>query len=294
MDNCPKCGRKLKLTDWKPNCPGCGVNIVYYGREEMLDLEADKAEEDHAKLQKKIDRLKAAFIGSPLSIIRIFLSLLPIGALMLPLCTLTYSGPLIEQTTAKVNVITIYNLVSNLDFGAVTTFMSSKLLNSSATAYLVGIVAVLVSLVFVIIALFALIAACGPKGNIRNITNNSISIIGAATGIVAFSIFSKSIHGVFPEFISGTLSIGALIYLLSLVLLLAINIVIAVKKIPVKYKKVLIGGLDSEYYYELKNNGTDIKEIHAMMDEALNKIAEEKEAKKEHDKAKEAKADEGK
>ena len=35
MAKCPKCGRKLTLFDWKPNCPECGVNLVYYGMEEF-------------------------------------------------------------------------------------------------------------------------------------------------------------------------------------------------------------------------------------------------------------------
>ena len=80
MAKCPKCGRKLTLFDWKPNCPECGINLVYYGLEDKLLDEADAAEAEHAKLQKKIDRLKAAFIGSKLTIARIFLSLLPIAA----------------------------------------------------------------------------------------------------------------------------------------------------------------------------------------------------------------------
>ena len=41
MAKCPKCGRKLTLFDWKPNCPDCGVNLVYYGMEERLLAEAD-------------------------------------------------------------------------------------------------------------------------------------------------------------------------------------------------------------------------------------------------------------
>ena len=46
MAVCPKCGYKLKLTDWKPNCPKCGINLNYYGLEEKLQEEADVAEID--------------------------------------------------------------------------------------------------------------------------------------------------------------------------------------------------------------------------------------------------------
>ena len=90
---CPKCGGKLKLTDWRPNCPHCGVNMVYYGMEERLLLDADKAEAEHARTQPRIDRLKAAFVGSKLAIARIVFSVLPIAALFLPIAKFAFKAP---------------------------------------------------------------------------------------------------------------------------------------------------------------------------------------------------------
>lgn len=37
MDRCPKCGYKLKITDLKPECPGCGVNLMYYDMQLRLE-----------------------------------------------------------------------------------------------------------------------------------------------------------------------------------------------------------------------------------------------------------------
>ena len=124
MANCPKCGAHLKLTDWRPTCPHCGINLIYYGMEERLLEDADKAESEHAVFQKKLDRLKASFIGSPLTIIRIVLSLLPIGALMLPLANVSFWGPFFEKKVS-VNAITIYNAVSALDFDALFKYIGS-------------------------------------------------------------------------------------------------------------------------------------------------------------------------
>ena len=31
---CPKCNYKFKPTDWRPECPQCGVNVLYYGVED--------------------------------------------------------------------------------------------------------------------------------------------------------------------------------------------------------------------------------------------------------------------
>ena len=69
MANCPKCGYKLKFTDFKPECPGCGVNLMYYNHQERLAEDADKAEAEHVQMQPKVDRIKFAFIGTKLSIV---------------------------------------------------------------------------------------------------------------------------------------------------------------------------------------------------------------------------------
>lgn len=277
MANCPKCGRKLTLLDWRPNCPGCGVNLVYYGMEERLLKEADAAEAEHARLQKKIDRLKASFIGSKLTIVRIILSILPIAALMLPLCSVTYSGPFIEQTTTNVNAIEIYNLVSSLDFDALFTMIGSDLLGTSFIGYAGSLVCILLSLVMVIVSLVMLTLACSPKGNPRNITLNCIAIVFAIASAVFFNVFSSGISAVFPEFISGSIGVGIFVYIAALALLLAINIVIAVKGVEVKYKQCFVGGIPAEEYFELVEKGTDIDVIHQMMAKALEEKAAEKE-----------------
>lgn len=277
MANCPKCGRKLTIFDWRPNCPGCGVNLVYYGMEERLLEEADAAEAEHARLQKRIDRLKASFVGSKLTIIRIVLSVLPIAALMLPLCTVSYSGPFIEATTTSVNAIEIYNLISSLDFDALITMLGSSVVGTSFIGYAGALVCLLLSLVMVIVSLVMLTLACSPKGNPRNITLNCITIALAVASVVFFNIFSNGISAVFPEFISGSIGFGIFVYIGALALLLAINIIIAVKGVDVKYKQCFVGGIPAEEYFELVEKGTDIEVIHQMMAEALeDKAAEEK------------------
>ena len=299
MAKCPNCGYSLKLTDWRPDCPKCGINLVYYGLDERLQEEADKAEIEHVRVQRKIDRLKASFVGSPFAIIRIFLSLLPIGALMLPLCSVTYSGPFIEQSTSKINAISLYNLVSSLDFDSLITMTGSKLVGKGFTGYAVSLICVLLSAVMVLISLFALVAANGPKGKIRNIINNCVSIALAVVSIVFFLSFSSNISSVFPEFFSASLQFGIFIYLFALALLLGINILIAVKNIPVKYKQCYIGGIPSEEYDEMIANGVPLEEIHAKMDKILaereaERVAEiqrkaaEKKAKEEEELARKA------
>lgn len=276
MAKCPKCGRHLKLTDWHPNCPGCGTNLVYYNMEENLMNEADAAELEHAHLQKRIDRLKASFVGSPLAIARIFISLLPIGMLMLPLCSVSFSGPLIEMTTKKINAIEIYNLVSSLDFDAVFTMMGSKLVGSSFTAYFVSLAAILLSLVFVVLSLVFLVASYGPKGKPRNIILNCLAIVAAVVSAISFTKFASGINAAFPEFVSGKLEFGVILYFVALLVLLVTNIIFAKKAAEVKYKQCYVGGIPAEEYEELVANGTDKDEIHNRMVAELAKKAAEK------------------
>lgn len=281
MAKCPKCGRKLTLFDWKPNCPGCGVNLVYYGMEERLLDEADAAEAEHARLQKRIDRLKASFVGSKLTIVRIILSILPIATLLLPLCSVTYSGPFIEQTTTNVGLIELINIVSSLDIDALLTMVGSGIVGTSFIGYAGALVCLLLSVVLIIVSLLMLMLACSPKGNPRNITLNIITIALAVASPVFFSIFASNISAVFPDFISANISFGIFVYIAALALLLAINIVIAVKGVEVKYKQCFIGGIPAEEYFELVEKGTEKAVIRQMMAEALEIKATEKEAKEE-------------
>lgn len=274
MAKCPKCGHKLKLTDYKPNCPKCGVNIVYYNMDERLQEEADIAELDHVRVQKKIDRLKASFVGSPYSLVRLALSILPLGALMLPLASVTYSGPFIEQKTSSINAVTIVNTVSSLNFDNLFRMTGSKLVGAGFTGYAVSLFAVLISLAMVVISLVALVAANGKKGNIRNIFNNCLAIAAAVVSIIFFTRFSSGIHSAFPEFFSGSVRFGAFVYLAALLALLAINVIITIKKPPVKYKQCYIGGIPYEEYEQMIADGVSMDEIHEKMD----KILAEKEA----------------
>lgn len=282
MANCPKCGRKLTLLDWKPNCPECGVNLVYYGMEERLMDEADKAEAEHARLQKRIDRLKASFVGSKLAILRIILSVLPIAALMLPLASISFNGPYIEATTTSINAIEIYNLVSSLDFDALFTMIGSGVVGSSFIGYAGALVGILLSLVFVILSLLLLTLACSPKGCVRNLIMNSLAIVAAVASIVMFTQFANGITAVFPDFVTdASIGFGIYVYIGMLALLLGLNIYLTVNKIEVKYKQCYVGGIPAEEYFELVEKGTDKETLHKMMAEALSEKAEEKEEAKE-------------
>lgn len=286
MAKCPKCGRKLTLFDWRPNCPGCGVNLVYYGLEDKLLDEADAAEAEHAKLQKRIDRLKASFAGSKLTVARIVLSLLPIVALLIPLCSVKFTNiPFRGEIGGSVNLITLINVFSGLDFDGLFAMFGNATLSGVFIGYAGALLTLALSLVFVLVSLFALVAACGPKGNVRNIILNSIAIVFSVASIIFFSVFSSNATKVFPEMFTGKIGAGIFVYIAALIALLVLNIVIAKKGTPVKYKPCFVGGIPADEYFELVEKGTSKEEIRKMMNDALDAIEAKKAAEKEAEEA---------
>ena len=107
---CPKCGYKLSMIDIKPECPVCNVNLVYYGMEESLSKEADRAEFEHAAGQPAMDRFKTSTIGNIYSIIRMVLSILPLVATLVPMGKVVVSLPFFQETTT-VNITVIIKVI---------------------------------------------------------------------------------------------------------------------------------------------------------------------------------------
>ena len=176
MANCPHCGKKLHLYDWRPECPGCGVNLVFYNSNQALLDESEKSEIEHAKFQPKVDRAKTATIGSKEGIIRMILFLIPIAALFLPLFKIAVSGK-----AKNFNAIDIYNSFSSLDIGGVLKSINPLVL----TALFIAIPAVC-CIVFTIMQ----IASGTKKGLKRNIVLSGISTFLVFASIVSFCIFS--------------------------------------------------------------------------------------------------------
>lgn len=57
MENkCPKCGKKLSLFYIRQNCSRCGCDLLNYNREEALERDAEKAEEEFARLDAVLSK----------------------------------------------------------------------------------------------------------------------------------------------------------------------------------------------------------------------------------------------
>ena len=268
MAKCPKCGRRLRLTQWRPECPSCGVNMVYYDANERLIVEAEKAEVEHAKSQPGIDRAKAAFFGSGAAIARVVLTVLPLGALFLPLFKAA-SG----AGEKKVDVIGLYRLLNEVGLGE----LPKRLLSGSLPAWSAALLAL--SAVMFLVCLIFLPFSLGKHGKGRTLALDLVRFGAALASAALFLVFAKALPSPFPAGAVGTLGIGAWLYLLLVAVSFVYDRVIGAKGLKVKYTPCLIGGIPSEEYFEMRKRGCSELEIRSRMVEALTVMQEEVRAK---------------
>ncbi len=237
---CPKCNYKLKITDWRPECPKCGVNVMYYGIEDRLREEADKAEYQHAKSQPKFDRLKFSLIGHPLSIVRIVLGLLPIVATLLPMGSVQYVLPYATKD-ATVNLVSIITFIidNGFDVDLLLKLLGSDFIGTGMIMWAAALVCLVLMVLLTLIGFFLLTLSCGKKGIVRNITIPSIGIVLATASFVCYNLMISNLEAALPGIFTG--SVNPLAYIavvIVFVAMIAVNVIYKKKNIQVKYKDV--------------------------------------------------------
>ena len=249
MAECPKCGRKLKLTDLKPTCPGCGTNLLYYKIEERLEVDAINAELEHAKTQQRIDRAKASMAGSALTIVRIVLLLVAVGMFFLPLAEFKEVGPYFDNTIS-INAIEVYNKVSALDFDGLFGMLGSPVLGTSMILFAVSVVTIALAAVCAVLELLLSFLSCSPHGFIRNVIFSVAGIVFTVASIITYGMFVKNIKAALPDVVDGGVKFGAYLAIVGFILVLAINIVIKIKGVDVKYKQSYVDSVPYETFVE--------------------------------------------
>lgn len=258
MANCPKCGYKLRMIDIKAECPKCGVNLLYYNQQERLALDADKAEEEHIKMQPKIDRIKFSFVGTKLSIVRLISLLIPIGVMFLPLASVNVNMPwnTIDKDISILNVV--MDIIMNLKLDILIDMISgSDLTRVAFIFYAASIIFILLAAVFAILNIPFDAISSSPKGFKRNITLSSCGIVFTVLSIISFLIFNSQLTKTFGAIYSGKIGIGGFLVILGFLIIIAINIIIKKKNVPVKYTDV------SEYVERIAKRKEEIAEMEA-------------------------------
>ena len=270
MANCPKCGYKLRMNDIKPECPKCGVNLLYYNQQERLALDADKAEEEHINFQPKIDRIKFSFVGTKFAVARLILLFFPIGMLFLPLANISVNMPYhsFDMNVSVLNVV--MDVIMKLNFEVLLDMITgSDLIRVAAICYALSIVFILITAIFAILNIPMDALSSSPKGFKRNITLSVCGIIFTVFSIVSFLVFNSQLTSSFGAMYSGKLGIGAFLVIVGFLAIIAINIIIKKKNIPVKYTDV------SEYVERIAKRKEEIAAMEAEA-EAMRKAYLEK------------------
>lgn len=276
MANCPNCKKHLRIINWKQHCPYCGTNIVMYDMQERLMQDADKAEVQYYYFQKKLDRLKASFVGSKLTVTRIFTSLLPIAALFLPIIKCEFTSPLPEKS-GNINAIDIYNMFGDIDFGALT-----QSLFKDGILFAVATVLFLLSIILLLVHFILLTLACSPKGKLRSYILNIAMLVCSVGAALSFALSPGEC------FAHGTLNIGTFLYIALFILNFVIEIIIYKKGFEIHHKQCYVGGIPAEEYFKMVQKGISHEELRREMYRRLDEMQAQKDAaaaKKEKEKS---------
>lgn len=241
MANCPKCNAHLKLTDWRPECPKCGVNMVYYGMEESLLKDAEKAEAEHAKFQKGLDRFKASSIGGARQIARLILAIIPVAGLFLPLAKLSVAeGPYMAAKDINVNILTIVMdyFMELFDINLITTGISSPVIGTAMLTFALSIVLLVLSIVMGILNFGRCFCSSKVSSCKKNVVVSVLSVLLLVGACITFSVFSKEISAVFPGMVDAGIGFGIFVTMALHLPVIIVNITCINNPIVVKYTEL--------------------------------------------------------
>ncbi len=271
MADCPKCGEHLKITDWKQHCPHCGGNIVIYDIQERLMKDADVAEVQYYHFQKKIDRLKASFVGSRLAVIRIFTSLIPILAIVVPFFKCTFNEPFVPFE-GFFSLFSLLDILDKFNVDSVLSLLDTVDGKLPLAVFLLSVGLILLTIVLLLLRFFCLTMSCSKRGK-------SICY-GFDITLLVLSVVSSVLFFVIPEnpYFSINFVIAPIVYFVLLVVNFIVDIAIFKKGINVKHAPCFVGGIPIEEYFQMIENGVPQEEIRSEMYRRLAKMQEEKEA----------------
>lgn len=255
--NCPKCGVKISPTDLKPNCKNCGVNILIYSQEYLLERDAKRTELEFAAGRIILAKVKAAFIGTALPIARLVLTLLCVAALLIPFAEANILTP-VFSSDISLSGIGVYNLFSGDMLTALPAFAGSALFGATIKKVLILLGAVL------LIALCDVGLLAAEILSFINIKKSAKSMcVISAVGIflcAAFYIFGFIAKGAqIPSYMNLTVGFGALAEALMLTAEFFVNYKIFKNGLPVKLRK--FDAERKETLRKIKNGEIDFDDL---------------------------------
>ena len=235
MAHCPKCGKKLKLTDISQFCPGCGVNMRFVNFEENFYKEAKIAELSQANMHLKVRHLKAAFKGSKLAVARLIVMILPIAALLVPAGRFVLTIPFLKDASYDFSALGIYNMFTNNVLDYVLKMTSSVLDPAAFGALRTALFAYAAVAVFGVLVLLTSILCFISYKNMQKVTAGvaCAGILASIVTMILISGFAKKAQN--SLLLEGKSGWGLLVAIAMFGVVLAVNILLSIKGIPVEY-----------------------------------------------------------
>lgn len=222
---CPNCGGEIGRFELAPDCKHCGANIFYSQQEKLLAEDAKRCELEFASFRILKAKLKSAFIGGPIRIMRLVAMIMAIGFIFIPVATLSVELPMFSSKIS-LGAFGIYQAFSGGEFSVFLSLADylPKLFPAFAALAIIFISIFLMGLgVFIALVLSFLNLNRSAK------VCCGFSVAGFALSVTAcvLSVLMPSIAE--PTFITAKSGFGAFALAAVFVLIFALNF-ITVKK----------------------------------------------------------------
>ena len=232
---CPKCNKEIGRFELAPNCKHCGVNIFYAQQEALLTEDAKRCELEYATFHILTAKLKNAFVGGKIQIMRIVAMVLAIGAIFIPFATVEAS---FNMFTAKFSfgAFGIYQAFSDGTLQAVLN------MNSYVPGLTFSLLALLVLIVLIFLCGFGVFVSLVLSFiNIQKSAKKAqiLSGIGIVFSSVSFWV-SCSLSEIFSDipFISAKFGAGSIACTAVLIFIFLLNKLVVMKNIQPSIKEI--------------------------------------------------------
>ncbi len=280
MASCPKCGKKLKLTDISQFCPACGVNMRFVNFEENFYKEAKLAELSQASMHVKVKRLKASFVGSKLTIARLIVMLLPLAALLVPAGSFGIGLPYKEKTF-QFSILGAMNLMpGSADFNFIQEMTQSRMNGAAAQAFTKAFYAYAAIAVFGVLVLFCSLLCFISYKNMQkvNLVFSGLGFCTCAAAMILLLSFIKAANN--SRMFSAKFGFGLIVCMVMFAAVFVVNLLLTVKGIPVQYDEGMVER--AEIYKKVKAGEIDIDSLpQPVVETAETKKIDEEIAKEE-------------
>ncbi len=234
MSNCPKCDKKLRITDISQFCPSCGVNMRFYNFEENFLREAKYAELSQAGLKVKIRNLKYSFSGSKLITAKLVVMLLPLLSLLIPSGNITISLPFVTSE-AHFGILGIINIVTGGSLNYILEMCNSAVAGAEFSALrnaLLGFVAVALLCVFCFIFSFFGFISIKNMQKLATVTAG-LGVVASVATLVLIAVFNSATAE--SMILSSGFGIGLFVTVLMFIAVFVVNLLLWKKGIHPVY-----------------------------------------------------------